>query len=150
MEEVTVTGGAGVVEVPGGQPPQRPDLAPALRIALATGQLRRPLSETLRPLLSMLVDGRYKVTGPGRIAEEWADPVPTDNWPPDDEDRVTYYRTAISTGHRPVAVLLNDGPERRGFILDGHHKIAAYQAENMLPWVIRIAKITEDAQPAVN
>jgi hypothetical protein len=35
----------------------RAELPQSLRIALATGQLRRPLATTLGPVLDLLVDG---------------------------------------------------------------------------------------------
>lgn len=144
--------------------PDRPDLVASLRIALATGQLRRPLSTTLAPLLGLLANGGYELTGPEKLAgtdhwyvvapepdepqwlyEEHDDQylVPTESWPPADTERVAYYRAAIRTGHRPVAVLLHIAGERRysGYLLDGHHKIAAYEAEDVLPSVVRIARI---------
>jgi len=86
-----------------------------LRIALATGQLRRPLATTLGPVLDLLVDGDYRVSGPERLPEDQL-LTPTDVWPPSDEARVGYYRTAIRTGHRPVAVVLAD--HDRELILD--------------------------------
>ncbi|WP_372671751.1 hypothetical protein [Amycolatopsis kentuckyensis] len=132
MEQVTISGGTGFLDV---NTRVRAELPQSLRIALATGQLRRPLATTLGPVLDLLVDGDYRVSGPERLSED--QPVtPTDTWPPSDEARVGYYRTAIRTGHRPVAVLLADGD--RELIIDGHHKIAAYRAEAVAPAVVRI------------
>ncbi|GAA1984869.1 hypothetical protein [Amycolatopsis minnesotensis] len=153
--------------------PARPDLVASLRIALATGQLRRPLSATLAPLLGLLANGTYELTGPEKLAE--ADPwyvlapepdqphwlyeerddrylVPTESWPPADTDRIGYYRAAIRTGHRPAAVLLHVASERRysGYLLDGHHKIAAYEAEEVLPTVVRIARVDPPALTAAD
>jgi hypothetical protein len=125
VEQVTVTSGKGALD-PHGEI-NRPELDPALRIALATGQLRRPLAETLRPVLDLLVDGAYEI---GVSAENALEPL--DAWPPADAKRVEYYRTAIHSGHRPVAVVLG------ARILDGHHKVAAYQAEGVSPVVVRI------------
>ncbi|RZQ65311.1 hypothetical protein [Amycolatopsis suaedae] len=131
MEKVTVTGGTGTL---GTNPIDgRPELSQGLRIALATGQLRRPLRETLRPVLDLLSDGDYTISEPQRLAE-FLDLVPTEPWPPADEARVAYYRAAIRTGHKPVAVILETT------IVDGHHKIAAYRAENTEPWVVRISQ----------
>jgi hypothetical protein len=134
VEQVTISGGTGFLDV---NRPERAELPQALRIALATGQLRRPLATTLGPVLDLLVDGDYRVTGPERLP---ADQVltPTDGWPPADESRVGYYRTAIRTGHRPVAVVLADG--ERELILDGHHKIAAYRQEEIAPAIVRITQ----------
>ncbi|HWD02213.1 MAG TPA: hypothetical protein VG674_07140 [Amycolatopsis sp.] len=125
MEQVTVTGGTGVLQLNGAVEPV--ELPRALRIALATGQVRRPLSETLRDVLALLADGCYQITGPERLTDE-RPLVPTEQWPPADEQRVAYYRTAIRLGHRPVAVVLSgESP----VILDGHCKIAAYAAEGV-------------------
>lgn len=137
MEQVTISGGAGFfdvncLDVNSGA---RAELPQALRIALATGQLRRPLSATLGPVLDLLADGRYQVAGPERLPTDQL-LTPTDAWPPADDSRVGYYRTAIRSGHRPVAVLLADSG--RELIIDGHHKIAAYRAEEVAPAVVRI------------
>ncbi len=134
VEQVTISGGTGFLDV---NVRARAELPQALRIALATGQLRRPLAATLGPVLDLLVDGDYRVSGPERLPDE-VSLTPTDTWPPSDEARVGYYRTAIRTGHRPVAVVLADG--ERELILDGHHKIAAYRAEEIAPAVVRIAQ----------
>jgi hypothetical protein len=136
VEQVTVSGGKGVLGA--NSAISQPDVPQALSIALATGQLRRPLAETLRPLLDLLADGEYRVEGPERLADERV-LTPTGGWPPADTTRVDYYRTAIQSGHRPVAVLLETG--ETGLILDGHHKIAAYRAENVPPSVVRIAEV---------
>ncbi|WP_410563422.1 hypothetical protein [Amycolatopsis sp. cmx-4-61] len=134
MEQVRISGGTGFLDV---NARARAELPQSLRIALATGQLRRPLATTLGPVLDLLVDGDYRVSGPERLPAE-QELTPTDAWPPSDEARVGYYRTAIRSGHRPVAVVLADG--ERELILDGHHKIAAYRAEEVAPAVVRITQ----------
>ncbi|WP_370969455.1 hypothetical protein [Amycolatopsis sp. cg9] len=134
MEQVTISGGTGFLDV---NTRARAELPQSLRIALATGQLRRPLATTLGPVLDLLVDGDYRVSGPERLAAD-QELTPTDTWPPSDEARVGYYRTAIRTGHRPVAVVLADG--ERELIIDGHHKIAAYRAEAVAPAIVRITQ----------
>ncbi|GAB3353543.1 hypothetical protein [Amycolatopsis echigonensis] len=130
MERVTITGGAGFLELNTGG---RAELPQSLRIALATGQVRLPLTETLRDLLALLVDGHYRVSGPERF--EGPDLVPASAWP-DDDGRVAYYRAAIRSGHRPVAVVLSG---TRPLLLDGHHKISAYRAEGVTPSVVLIS-----------
>jgi hypothetical protein len=134
VEQVTISGGTGFLDV---NTRARAELPQSLRIALATGQLRRPLATTLGPVLDLLVDGDYRVSGPERLAED-RELTPTDVWPPPDEARVGYYRTAIRTGHRPVAVVL--AGDESELILDGHHKIAAYRAEEVAPAVVRITQ----------
>lgn len=134
VERVSVSGGSGTINV--GGKIVRPELQQSLRIALATGQLRLPLSATLRPLLDLLADGDYELHGPEPLADG-VELVPTGDWPPSDEARVTYYRTAIRTHHKPAAVLLHAGEQV--FIVDGHHKIAAYRAEGAQPTTVRLA-----------
>nr|WP_033261704.1 hypothetical protein [Amycolatopsis vancoresmycina] len=131
---MTISGGTGFLDV---NARARAELPQSLRIALATGQLRRPLATTLGPVLDLLVDGDYHVSGPERLPDG-QELTPTDAWPPSDEARVGYYRTAIRSGHRPVAVVLADG--ERELIIDGHHKIAAYRAEEVAPAVVRITQ----------
>jgi hypothetical protein len=132
VEQVTISGGTGFLDV---NKHARAELPQALRIALATGQLRRPLATTLGPVFELLVDGDYRVSGPERLSDDQL-LSPTDTWPPADESRVGYYRTAIRSGHRPVAVVLAD--DERELIIDGHHKIAAYRAEEVAPAIVRI------------
>ncbi|WP_020664020.1 hypothetical protein [Amycolatopsis benzoatilytica] len=130
MERVTITGGAGFLELNTGG---RVVLPQSLRIALATGQVRRPLAETLRELLALLVDGQYRLSGPERLEPDSL--IPFRAWPGDDDARVAYYRTAIRSGHRPVAVVLSGA---RPLLLDGHHKISAYRAEGVAPSAVVI------------
>ncbi len=137
MEQVTIDGGSGVIDT--NSVPTQPELPQALRIALATGQLRRPLGDTLRPLLDLFEDGKYQLTGPERLEEDRY-LTPSSGWPPTDVSRVGYYRTAIQSGHRPVAVVLETGGAT--VILDGHHKIAAYREEEILPHLLIISALS--------
>lgn len=132
MERVTITGGTGFLQLNTGG---RVELPQSLRIALATGQVRRPLADTLRELLALLVDGHYRLSGPHRMAEA-EELVPVTAWPDHDAGRVSYYRTAIRAGHRPVAIVLSG---TRPLLLDGHHKITAYRAESVPPSVVLIS-----------
>lgn len=140
MEQVTVDSGSGVIDT--NSIPTQPELPQALRIALATGQLRRPLGDTLRPLLDLFADGKYQLSGPERQAEDRY-LTPSADWPPTDVSRVGYYRTAIRGGHRPVAVVLAVALEtgEATVILDGHHKIAAYREEKVSPQLLVISTL---------
>ncbi|MBP2191416.1 hypothetical protein [Nocardia goodfellowii] len=73
--------------------------------------------------------------------EDWL--TPTEQWPPTDTETVERYRTAIRRGARPVVITLRAGAENlwSGFVLDGHHKLAAYRAEELAPTVLRIARV---------
>ncbi|WP_410656074.1 hypothetical protein [Amycolatopsis sp. lyj-112] len=137
MEQVKVDGGTGVIDT--NSVPAQPELPQSLRIALATGQMRRPLGDTLRPLLDLFADGKYQVSGPERLAEDRF-LTPSADWPPADVSRVGYYRTAIKSGHRPVAIVLETGDA--AVILDGHHKIAAYREEAILPHLLIISSLS--------
>jgi hypothetical protein len=141
VEQVTVESGSGVIDT--NSIPTQPELPQALRIALATGQLRRPLGDTLRPLLDLFADGKYQLSGPGRPAEDRY-LTPSADWPPADVSRIGYYRTAIRSGHRPVAVVLAVVLEAGDatVILDGHHKVAAYREENILPQLLVISTLS--------
>jgi hypothetical protein len=139
VEQVTVSNGAGIIDV-GNHHGKLPPLTESLRIALATGQVRRPLGTTLRPLLTLLTDGRYELTGPEPLFDDRR-LVPAGGWPAEDTGRVEYYRRAVRAGLRPVAVLMHD------VILDGRHKIVAYQAERLAPTVIRIAAFNRESDP---
>ena len=56
---------------------------------------------------------------------------------PPDGRPVVFLADHPTTGGYPVAVLLSDGD--RELIVDGHHKIAAYRAEEVAPAVVRIS-----------
>jgi hypothetical protein len=130
MEEVTISGGTGVLDPAGTLPPaKRPQLAGKLRIALATGQIRKPLRDSLRSLLDLLADGDYELSDDTFL--------PPGDWPRSGHARVEYYRSAIRAGHRPAAVLV-DRVGHPGYVLDGLHKVTAYVAENVTPRVIRV------------
>ncbi|KAA9165874.1 hypothetical protein FPZ12_004540 [Amycolatopsis acidicola] len=122
-----------------GRPGEPAELTEGLRIALATGQIRFPLRETLRPLLASLVRGGYELNGPAPLYDE-SRLVATRSWPAADDGRVAYYRRAVRSGLRPVAVVLCGPAGER--VLDGHHKIVAYQAERLAPMVIRIVELS--------
>lgn len=114
--------------------------------------------DCLSPLLKLLSSGRYTLAT--RILREpfvvvdrttlWYDEVtalvPTDSWPPPDSAQVWHYRARIGgrcrgrRRHRPAVVAL--GPTRGSqvwYLLDGHHKLAAYLAEGVAPLVIQLA-----------
>jgi hypothetical protein len=69
VEQVTVSNGAGIIDA-GKHHGKLPPLTESLRIALATGQVRRPLGTTLRPLLTLLTNGRYELTGPEPLFDD--------------------------------------------------------------------------------
>jgi len=56
-----------------------------------------------------------------------------------DPSRVEYYRGRISSGVRPVALTVRVG--YAAFVLDGHHKLAAYRALGSPPAVLSIERV---------
>jgi hypothetical protein len=67
--------------------------------------------------------------------------VPTDQWPPRDNDTVRQYRHRVRDGVRPAVVLLRPPGEGPAYVIDGHHKLAAYVAEGIPPTVIDIRRL---------
>jgi hypothetical protein len=68
--------------------------------------------------------------------------IPTDRWPPPDQDTIRRYQTQIQSGRRfqPALVELSALPTSPiGYLLDGHHKLAAYQQAQRNPTIIRLA-----------
>ncbi|MFJ3516941.1 MULTISPECIES: hypothetical protein [unclassified Streptomyces] len=134
-----------------------PDLVPDPR----TGLAEPPDPLRLRPLLSLLSPGRYVMAAEvaphhlhvvhprahqvdHRYADEDLALLTTDFWPPRDHSAVRRYRERIRTGGvRPALVaLFPTAPSRVGYLLDGHHKLAAYQQAGVRPLVIRLAPQT--------
>jgi hypothetical protein len=67
--------------------------------------------------------------------------VPTDSWPPRDGATVRRYRERIELdGARPAVITLSPQPDSEiAYVLDGHHKLAAYRQAELDPLVIRLA-----------
>lgn len=131
--------------------------APGLVPDPRTGRAEPPDPESLRPLLSLLSPGRYvmsaalaphdlRVVHPRALrVESWyADEelalVTTDAWPPRDHRAVRRYRDRIRAGGGLPALvaLFPTAGSRVGYLLDGHHKLAAYDQAGARPLVIRL------------
>ncbi|MBE1485321.1 hypothetical protein [Plantactinospora soyae] len=131
---------------------------PGLRVDRRSGAVRGLLVEPLEPFTRLLAPGRYVVSA---TAAPWAetvvvDPgehgvrswywpvegaaiVPTSPWPPPDRATVAAYRDRIAKGVRPAAVAIGPAGRDVRYLLDGHHKLAAYQAERVRPLIIELA-----------
>ncbi|TDQ05425.1 hypothetical protein [Labedaea rhizosphaerae] len=140
--------------------PPRPEALAALGEFTTVGYTANGLADDLRPVLDLLADGTYTLSGPEPItAERWfvasAAPgefgsdypweldylVPTQAWPVTDWGTVARYRKLIAHGQRPVVLALRaDDSPFSGFVLDGHHKLAAYLALREPPVLVRIAR----------
>ncbi|THV30135.1 GNAT family N-acetyltransferase [Glycomyces paridis] len=75
--------------------------------------------------------------------------VPTDQWPPPDRDAVHEYRRMIEDGKRPLVLTMRAGPaedeeDAVAFIVDGHHKLAAYALAGVAPHCLDVAKSSEE------
>ncbi|GAA2140023.1 hypothetical protein [Glycomyces algeriensis] len=104
----------------------------------------------LRPLLGLLAPGRYGIwvgTMPnvhvravqtGKETRWYADSdipsfghtiIPTHHWPPPDKAAVAAYRDRMIDERAQPALILVTHPESEAhYLLDGHHKLAAYLA----------------------
>lgn len=115
--------------------------------------LHPPDPERLRPLLGLLRPGRYVMTAyvvhrplvVGRTAW-WCDHqelvlIPTDAWPPRHQATVRRYKDRIGRDAVwPAVITLSPEPGSEiAYILDGHHKLAAYLAAGLPPLLIRLA-----------
>lgn len=128
---------------------------PDLNLDVVSGRAVPPRPERLRPLLRLLRPGRYVMTTyvpdqrphvVDRHTAHWYDDgesalIPTDHWPPPDHVTVRHHRTRIENKRsRPAVIELSPSPSSGiGYVLDGHHKLAAYQELNLSPLLIRLA-----------
>src|SRR6185312_10423485 len=123
---------------------------PDLSVDTIDGRCVPPSPDRLGPLLRLLRPGRYVMTAyiparpPHTVAKgvtHWYDVaetalIPTDSWPPPDRDTVRRYQAHIESGRRfqPALVELSPLPTSPiGYLLDGHHKLAAYQQARRRP-----------------
>jgi uncharacterized protein (TIGR02996 family) len=124
----------------------------------------QPLAEPLRPLLALFAPGTYSLNyAPSSAVEsvatnEWASvaagaqelvgyyPVGQRNLvctqPSErlDEGRVVYYRERVRAGRRPVVVTASAEGAWCEFVIDGHHKLAAYRLEGVRPSILCIER----------
>lgn len=82
------------------------------------------------------------------IGTEGTAVIPTDSWPPRDEATLTGYVDAIEDGDRPLAVILRSEPpgdeqDCAAFLIDGHHKLAAYRRTGIAPHFLDIARLAD-------
>lgn len=131
--------------------------APGLVPDPRTGRAEPPDPECLRPLLSLLAPGRYVMTAAlaphplrvvhprARQVQSWYSDeelalVTTDTWPPRDHRAVRGYGDRIRAGGTLPALvaLFPTAGSCVGYLLDGHHKLAAYERAGTPPMVIRL------------
>jgi len=128
---------------------------PHLDLDLVRGRAVPPPLERLRPLLRLLRPGRYVMTAyvpnlrphvVDRHTAHWYEDhesalIPTDHWPPRDHVTIRHHRTRIENKRsRPAIIELSPSPSSGiGYVLDGHHKLAAYQQLGLGPLLIRLA-----------
>ncbi|MEO3742453.1 hypothetical protein [Plantactinospora sp. B5E13] len=124
-----------------------------------SGEVHGLLVEPLEPFTRLLARGRYVVTvsapkwsetvvvDPGkRGVRSWYLPldgdaiITTGPWPPPDGTTVAAYRGRIANGVRPAAVTISPAGGEVRYLLDGHHKLAAYAAERVRPLLIGLTR----------
>jgi hypothetical protein len=122
-------------------------------------------AEMTRAVWRLLTPGRYGLRrwvpeahavaafGPERVAA-WnigAGTVllPTDRWPPPDAAAVEEYARMVGRGERPLVLTLRAPPpqdeaDAAAFVIDGHHRLAAYARAGVPPHCLDIARISGD------
>ncbi|WP_159045271.1 MULTISPECIES: hypothetical protein [unclassified Streptomyces] len=132
--------------------------APGLVPDPLTGRAGPPDPQCLRPLLSLLAPGRYvmsaglaphdlRVVRPRALqvqswyADEELALVTSGAWPPRDHRAVRGYvdRIRAGGGLPALVALFPTAGSSVGHLLDGHHKLAAYERAGARPLVIRLA-----------
>lgn len=168
VEGYTGSGTADRLAVLSGDPRVRRTVR-RLRTALRYPE-RASAAEVTWTLLKLLAPGRYGVRRwvpgtfyvealqPGRFASWYvgittpdlgAVLLPIDQWPPRDADLVARYCRMIERGERPLVVTLRAAPpededDTVAFVIDGHHKLAAYQRLGVAPHCLDIASMSEE------
>ncbi|MFC3493271.1 hypothetical protein [Glycomyces rhizosphaerae] len=122
----------------------------------------------LRPLLGLFASGGYAI-GLGTLpnahvravktgiqAKWYADSdipffghtvIPTHHWPPPDKAAVKAYQERIVDARaRPALILVTHAESEAYYLLDGHHKLAAYLALERDPVCVVIAMQTEESR----
>ena len=123
----------------------------------------RPLAEQIEPLLALFAPGTYGLSytpsaavesvatfdHPGRPSadDEFGGYYPFDRnlvgTQPRaslNEGRVDYYREQIRGGLRPIVLTASAERAWCEFVIDGHHKLAAYNREQVRPAVLGIVR----------
>lgn len=82
------------------------------------------------------------------IGTEGTAVIPTDLWPPRDETAIAAYAEAIEHGERPLSVIVRAEPpgdeqDCAAFLIDGHHKLAAYRRTGLAPHFLDIARLAD-------
>jgi hypothetical protein len=82
------------------------------------------------------------------IGTEGTAVIPTDAWPPRDEATLNGYIEEIEEGARPLSVILRSEPpgdeqDCAAFLIDGHHKLAAYRRTAIPPHFLDIARLAD-------
>lgn len=122
----------------------------------------------LRPLLGLLAPGRYTIgfgalpdahvraVKTGKEVKWYADSdipffghtvIPTHHWPPPDKAAVAAYRERMVDARAHPALILVTHPKSRAYyLLDGHHKLAAYLELERDPVCVVITLQTEESR----
>jgi hypothetical protein len=138
---------------------------------LADGHVddERSLHEQLHPLLRLFDDGRYTITlrrlaGTWELVDDRDHRGVTSFYPFDtyvltqrrdalDAERVATFTRRIAAGEQPIAFCAGAADAEFAFVVDGHHKLAAYDALGVGPRVVEVrrhapAPLTDDVDRA--
>jgi uncharacterized protein (TIGR02996 family) len=129
----------------------------------------RPLADQIEPLLAVFAPGTYRLTySPSTVEEaiavvecssqlianrELVDYYPfglrnligTQTRESLDADRVAFYRKQIRRGQRPIVLTTSAETPWCEFVIDGHHKLAAYTEQQVKPTILNIDRWTAPA-----
>jgi uncharacterized protein (TIGR02996 family) len=124
----------------------------------------RTLADQIGPLLALFTTGPYCLTylpsadvavvaslerpGPSNAISELVNYYPSSEFnlvctqtrESLDEERVAFYRKHIRAGRRPVVLTVAAEGAWCEFVIDGHHKLAAYDRERVRPAVLGIVR----------
>jgi hypothetical protein len=125
-------------------------------------------TEVLRPLMGLFASGSYAIglgalpnahvraVKTGKETQWYDDPdipffgntvIPTHHWPPPDKAAVAAYRDRMVYERAHPALILVTHPRSRAYyLLDGHHKLAAYLALERDPVCVVITLQTEESR----
>jgi uncharacterized protein (TIGR02996 family) len=124
----------------------------------------RPLADQLEPLLALFAPGTYCLTyTPSTVVEsiavhEYSDQSSANRglwgyYPAEDrhlictqtreslnEDRVAFYRRRIRAQQRPIVLTTSAEGAWCEFVIDGHHKLKAYNEQRVKPTILDIVR----------
>ena len=128
----------------------------------------QPLGEQFKLFLELLVDGNYRLSLGSEFDLKQAFPFPS-NWNPAidfdhfypidtqlvltqspdslNSDRVAHFAELIESGKRPIILAVTTNEAWCDYVIDGHHKFAAYKQLNTQPMVFTATRVEPPTLP---